>query len=64
MVCAYGVANVFICLNVLLIFVIGIVGFVSKLFIDGMCVVALAPTTKIIIWAMVHPLVVMLLMRA
>ena len=61
MVCAYGEANVFI-LNVLLIFVIGIVGFVSKLFIDGMCVVALAPTTKIIIWAMVHPLVVMLLM--
>lgn len=61
MVCAYGKANVFI-LNVLLIFVIGIVGFVSKLFIDGMCVVALAPTTKIIIWAMVHPLVVMLLM--
>lgn len=53
---------VFICLNVLLVFVIGIFGFASKLFIDGMCVVALAPMIKIIIWAMVHPLVVMLLM--
>lgn len=59
--CAYGVVIMFICLNMLLIFVIGIFSFTSNLFIDGMCVVSLAPETKIMIWALVHPLDVMLL---
>ena len=46
-----------------LIFVTGIIGFVSKLFIDGICVVvALAPTTKTMSGAMFHPFVVILLM--
>ena len=52
----------FICLNLFLIFAIGILSFVSKLFIDGICVVALAPTTRTISGATFHPLVVMLLM--
>ena len=36
--------------------------FVSKLFIDGMCVVALAPATKTMSGTMFHPLAMMLLM--
>ena len=35
---------------------------VSKCFIDGMCVVALAPATNAISGATFHPLVIMLLM--
>ena len=37
--CAYCVAIMLICLNVLLIFITRSLSFVSKLFIDGMCVV-------------------------
>ena len=39
MECAYCVAIMLICLNVFLIFVIGIVNVVSSFFIDGICVV-------------------------
>jgi len=44
----------FICLNVILIFVIGIFIFVSKCFIDGICVVALAPIARTISGATVE----------
>ena len=52
-------ATVLNCLNVQLIFVIGTFSLISKLFIDGMCVMAFAPTTKTISGATIHPLVVM-----
>jgi hypothetical protein len=51
-----------ICLNVLLIFMIGSLSIVSSLFIIGMCVVALAPTTNTMSRATSHPLAMMLLM--
>ena len=60
--CAYCVTIMLICLKVLLIFIIESLLLVSKLFINGMCVVALAPATKTMSGAMFHPLVVMLLM--
>ena len=60
--CAYYVAIMLICLNVLLIFIIGSLSIVSNLFIDGMCVVALAPMTNTMSGATFHPLVMMLLM--
>ena len=44
-------------------FVMGIFSFVSKLFIDGICVVALAHATMPISGAMFHPLIVTLLMN-
>jgi hypothetical protein len=47
-----------ICLKVLLIFIIESLGLVSKLFIDGMCVVALAPATKTMSGATFHLVVV------
>ena len=53
-----------ICLNVFLFFMIGSLRFVSKIFIDGTCVVALAPATKTINEATFHRLVVMLLMSS
>jgi hypothetical protein len=37
-------------------------GFVSKLFIDGTCIMTLAPATRTISGATIHPLVVILLM--
>ena len=52
---------VLICLNVFLIVVIGSFSFVSKPFIDGMCVVALAPTTRTMSGATFHLLVMMLM---
>ena len=58
------VTIVLICLNILLIFITWGLSYVSKLFIDGMCVVALAPATKTMSRATFHPLVVMLLMNA
>ena len=60
--CVFCVVIMFICLSVFLIFAIGILRFVSKLFIDGLCVVDLAPATRTISGAMFHPLIVMLLM--
>ena len=39
MECAYCVAIMLICLNMFLLFVIGIVNIVSNFFIDGICVV-------------------------
>ena len=51
-----------ICLNVLLIFMIGRLNIVSSLFIDGMCVVAFAHVTNTMSGATFHSLVMMLLM--
>ena len=51
-----------ICLNVLLIFVIGSLSIVSEFFIDEMCVVVLAPATDTMSGATFHPRVMMLLM--
>lgn len=59
---AYCVVVALICLNVLLIFVTRFIRFVSKPFIDGICVVALVPATKTTSGAMFHPFVMMLLM--
>ena len=61
--CAYCVVIMFTCLNVSLIFVMEIFSFVSKLFIDGICVVALAHATMPISGATFHPLIVILLMN-
>ena len=52
-----------ICLNVLLIFVMGSFNFVSNLFMDGTCVVARALATKTMSKATIHHLVAVLLMR-
>ena len=62
MECEYCVILVLNCLNVLPIFVTKIFSFISRLLIDGICVVALAHATKSMIGATLHPLVVMLLM--
>ena len=51
-----------ICLNVLLIFIIGSLSIVTSLFIDGMCVVALAHATNTMSGVTFHPLAMMLLM--
>ena len=48
-------------LNMLFIFVIGIFNFVSKFFIDGICVVAFALATKTISGVAFCPLHAMLL---
>ena len=52
-----------ICLNVLLIFMIGSLSIISSIiFIDGMCVVAFALAINTMSGATFHPLVMMLLM--
>ena len=51
-----------ICWNVFLIFIKGSLSVVSKFFIDGMCVVVLAPATSTMTGATFHPIVRMLLM--
>jgi hypothetical protein len=51
-----------ICWNVFFIFTRGNLSFVSRFFIGGMCVVALAPVTSTMSGATFHPLVMMLLM--
>ena len=51
-----------ICWNVSFIFMRGSLNFVSRFFIDGMCVMALAPATSAMSGATFHPLVMMLLM--
>ena len=51
-----------ICWNVFFIFVRGSSSIVSRFFIDGMCVVALALATNTMSGATFHPLVIMLLM--
>lgn len=61
MECAYCVLIVLIWLNALLIFVTRSFSFAPKLFLNEMCVVALAPATKTISGAMSHPHVMMLL---
>ena len=55
-------AILLICLNVILIFMIGSLSFVSKFFIDGMCVVALAHVTSTTSGATFHFFVMKLLM--
>ena len=60
--CAYCVAIMLICLNVLLIFMIGSLSILFSLFIDGMCVVALAPAANTMSGVTFHPLAMMLLM--
>ena len=62
MECAYCVAMMLICLNVFLIFVIGSVNVVSSFFIDGICVVPLAPATSTMSGATFQPFVMMLFM--
>ena len=60
--CAYCVAIILICLNVLLIWVVGSLSIVSSSFIEGMCVVALAPDGSTISGAMFQPLAMILWM--
>ena len=58
--CAYCVAIMLICLNVLLVCVIGSVSVVSNFFIDGICVVPLAPATSTMSGATFQPFVIRL----
>ena len=57
---AYLMAMLFMFLKVLLMVGIGILNLFSSAFIDGMCVVALAPEVIIIRGSTFHPLAVML----
>ena len=59
--CAYCVAIMLICWNVFFISMRGSLSIVSRFFIDGMCVVALALATNIMSGGTFHPLVIMLL---
>ena len=56
MECAYCVAIMLICLNVILIFVMGIVNVASSFFIDGICVVPFDPATSTIMGLHSNPL--------
>ena len=60
--CAYCVAIMLIFKNLLLIFMTGSLSIFSSLFIDEVCVVALALATNTMSGATFHPLVMMLLM--
>ena len=51
--------NLFECISILMR---GSLNLVSRLSIDGMCVVDLAPAASTMSWATCHPLVMMLLM--
>jgi len=57
--CAYCVAIVLICLNVLLILEMGNLILVAKFFINGIVLVSLAPATKTMSGATLHHLVKM-----
>ena len=57
---AYCIAMVLISLKVCLIVFSGILNFSSKIFIKGMCVVALTPVVMTINGSTFHPLLVML----
>ena len=57
---AYCIAMVLIFLKVFLMVTMGILKLVSSAFIDGMWVVALAPTVMIISGSIFHPLEAML----
>ena len=59
MECAYFVAIMLISLNVFFIFVIGSVNVASNFFIDGICVVPLAPATSTMSGATLQPFVLM-----
>ena len=59
MECAYCVTIMLICLNVFLIFVIGILNVVSNSFIDGICVVPLALVTSTMSGATFQPFAMM-----
>ena len=56
------IAMVLISLKVCLICFSGFLSFSSRIFIDGMCVVALAPAVMTINGSTFHPLLVMLSM--
>ena len=56
--CAYCIASMLICRNVLLICGMGSLSCVSKVFIEGIWVVALAPEAKTMSGATIHPLLV------
>jgi hypothetical protein len=62
MECAYCVAIMLICLNVFLIFMIRSVSVVPSFFIDGICVVPLAPAISTMGGATFQPFVMMLFM--
>ena len=57
---AYCIAMMLISLKVCLIAFSGILNFSFKIFIEGMCMVALAPTVMTINGSTFHPLLVML----
>lgn len=61
--CAYCAVIMLICLNVFLIFVTKILTFVSKFFIDGTCVVALAHVARTMSEATSQARVVMMLIN-
>ena len=56
MECAYWMAIILSCLNVLRICEVGSLSFVASSFIEGMCVVALAPDANTISGATFQPL--------
>ena len=62
MVCAYCMAIIFICLNVLLICDVGSLSFVASSFIEGMWMVALAPDANTISGATFQPRAIISLM--
>ena len=59
MECAYCVAIMLSCLHVSLIFVRGYLSVVSSFFMDGICVVPLAPATSTTSGATFQPFVMM-----
>ena len=63
MECAYRMAIILNCLNVLHICDVGSLSFVASSFIEGMWVVALAPDANTISGATCHPRAVISLMR-
>ena len=56
---AYCIAMVLISLKICLIVFSGILSFSSRIFIEGMCMVALAPAVMTINGSTFHPLLVM-----
>lgn len=61
MECAHSMANVLMCLNIFFMFVIGSFSFISRLLINGICVVALVLDVKTMSGATFYPHVMMLL---
>ena len=57
---AYGMAIMLISSNVYLMLILGILNITSIFFIEGICVVALAPTVMTISGSIFQPLLIML----